>query len=190
MAKVRLKNSPNIRFVEGDLLTVGPDELGGPFDVVFSVGVLHHTPDPDGGFRNLVRLVRPGGRVIVWVYSSEGNALVRWLVEPTRKIFLRWLPRPIVFGLAWAISIPLLATMHTVYRLPLPFLPFYEYLARHRRLTVRKTVGDVFDKLNAPHTDFIARARIERWLATDGLTDVHLSPHLGVSWRASATRRA
>ena len=70
------------------------------------------------------------------------------------------------------------------------FLPFYDYLARHRELTVRKTVGDVFDKLNAPHTDFIARSRIERWLATEGLTDVYLSAHLGVSWRGSATRRA
>jgi SAM-dependent methyltransferase len=190
VAQARLKDSPNVRFVAGDLLTIGPDELGGTFDIVFSVGVLHHTPDPDRGFQNLLRLVRPGGRLIVWVYSKEGNALVRWLVEPTRKIFLRWLPRSIVFGLAWAIAIPMLATMHTVYRLPFRFLPFYDYLARHRELTVRKTVGDVFDKLNAPHTDFIARSRIERWLATEGLTDVYLSAHLGVSWRGSATRRA
>ncbi len=39
------------------------------FDVVYSYGVLHHTPDPYGGFQQMVRVCKPGGVVIVSVYS-------------------------------------------------------------------------------------------------------------------------
>ena len=189
VCKNRLAACANVRIHHGDLSVVTADELGGPFDVVYSIGVLQHTHDPDRAFANLVKLVKPGGRIMVWVYSVEGNAVARWLVEPIRKAFLRFLPRRLLWGLSWFITIPALVAMHTIYRFPLRFLPMYEYLVRSRTLTVRKVAANVFDKLNAPHTDFIARRRIEQWLHRDDLKDVHLAPHLGVSWRASATKR-
>jgi SAM-dependent methyltransferase len=43
------------------------------FDVVVSNGVLHHTSDPYGGFRSLLRLVKPGGIVIVGLYNRFGR---------------------------------------------------------------------------------------------------------------------
>jgi SAM-dependent methyltransferase len=188
VCRKRLGRFENVKIHHGDLTKIGPEELGGPFDVVYSVGVLQHTDDPDQGFSNLVRHVKPGGRIIAWVYSVEGNGVARWLVEPVRKGFLRFLPRKLLWLLSWAITLPALVAIHTLYRLPLRFLPMYDYLVRSRSLTVRKVAGNVFDKLNAPHTDFVSRERIERWLRRDDLTEVHLSPHLGVSWCASATK--
>ncbi len=189
VCRERLQRFPNVKIHHGDLTKVGPDELGGPFDVVYCIGVLQHTADPDGGFANLVRNLAPGGRIMVWVYSVEGNWVARWLVEPVRKAILQFLPRSFLWALSWLITIQALVAIHTIYRLPLRFLPMYEYLVRSRTLTVRKVAGNVFDKLNAPHTDFISRARIEKWLAREDLTDTYLAPHLGVSWRASATKR-
>jgi len=189
VCRKRLSKFPNVRIHHGDLAAVTVDELGGPFDVVYSIGVLQHTHDPDKSFANLVGLLKPGGRIITWVYSVEGNFVARWLVEPFRKVFLRFLPRSVLWAMSWAITIPALVAIHTIYRLPLRFLPMYEYLVRSRTLTVRKVAGNVFDKLNAPHTDFIARPRIERWLAREDLKDAALAPHLGVSWRATAVKR-
>jgi 2-polyprenyl-3-methyl-5-hydroxy-6-metoxy-1,4-benzoquinol methylase len=188
VCRKRLERHKNVKIHHGDLTTIGPEELGGPFDVVYSIGVLQHTADPDKGFANLVRHVRPGGRIIAWVYSVEGNWVARFLVEPVRKVFLRFLPRKLLWFFSWVITLQALVFMHTLYRLPLRFLPMYEYLARSRTLTVRKVAGNVFDKLNAPHTDFVSRERIEGWLRRDDLTQVQLSPHLGVSWCASATK--
>src|SRR5271155_5877287 len=148
VVRERLSALPNVRIHEGDLARVSADELGGPFDVVYSIGVLQHTHDPDRSFANLVTLVRPGGRLIVWVYSQEGNSVARFLVEPARKLFLRFLPRSVLWFLSWAITLPALLAIHTVYRLPLRFLPLYEYLVRSRSLTARKVAGNVFDKLN------------------------------------------
>jgi SAM-dependent methyltransferase len=64
-----------VQFVETDLRRSGLH--AGAFDVVFSSGVLHHTANPRQSFAQLVRLVRPGGTIVVGLY----NALAR---IPTR----------------------------------------------------------------------------------------------------------
>jgi SAM-dependent methyltransferase len=60
-----------VRFVETDLQRPGLD--AGAFDVVYSSGVLHHTPDPRASFARLAQLARPGGTIVLGVY----NALAR-----------------------------------------------------------------------------------------------------------------
>jgi SAM-dependent methyltransferase/uncharacterized protein YbaR (Trm112 family) len=59
----------NVGFVQGSVLA--PPFAAGSFDVVYSVGVLHHSPDPAGAVLALAGLVRPGGRLCVWVYPPE-----------------------------------------------------------------------------------------------------------------------
>src|SRR5262249_39323298 len=45
------------------------------FDVVWSFGVLHHMPDPEGGFRAIVPFAKKvGGLVVIWVYGYRGMA--------------------------------------------------------------------------------------------------------------------
>ncbi len=41
------------------------------FDFVYSVGVLHHTPDCSRAFQNSATLVRDGGHLAVWLYPTE-----------------------------------------------------------------------------------------------------------------------
>ena len=57
-----------VRFVETDLRSPGLAE--GAFDVVYSSGVLHHTPDPRTSFASIARLVRPGGMIVLGLYNT------------------------------------------------------------------------------------------------------------------------
>ena len=67
---------PNASFRKMDVLQLEfPDET---FDYAYSVGVLHHTGDPARGFRELSRVTRPGGIVIVSLYSSFSRLRLRW----------------------------------------------------------------------------------------------------------------
>lgn len=58
----------NATLAEGDLFALPyPDDS---FDVVISQGVLHHTSDPLRGFRELVRVCKPGGFVAIYLYNK------------------------------------------------------------------------------------------------------------------------
>lgn len=39
------------------------------FDIVYSIGVLHHTPDTRAATEAIARLVKPGGILSIWVYQ-------------------------------------------------------------------------------------------------------------------------
>jgi SAM-dependent methyltransferase len=64
-----------VRFLEADILDLG--RLGETFDMVQSVGVLHHMQDPLAGWRVLSGLTRPGGTMKIGLYSERGRAAVR-----------------------------------------------------------------------------------------------------------------
>ena len=57
-----------VQFIETDLQ--GPGLRAGAFDVVYSSGVLHHTPDPRAAFASIARLVRPGGMIVLGLYNA------------------------------------------------------------------------------------------------------------------------
>lgn len=186
LARERLSPLENVSVVEADLATYGVEE---PYDVVYCIGVIHHTDDPDRSFRNLEKLCRPGGRLIVWCYSREGNGLVRTIVEPLRKLVFRRLGRGVVGGISTLVTALLYPIVHTVYRLPLGGLPYYAYFQNFRKLGFRRNALNVFDKLNAPQTQFISRERVGRWFDPERFADVSITPYKGVSWRASGTLR-
>jgi arsenite methyltransferase len=56
-------------FVQGDL--VAPPLAPESFDVIFSEGVLHHTPSTERGIQALVQLLRPGGELMIYVYTLK-----------------------------------------------------------------------------------------------------------------------
>src|SRR4029077_6178519 len=47
------------------------------FDVVYSSGVLHHTPDPHAAFAQIARLARPGGIIILGLYNAFARIPLR-----------------------------------------------------------------------------------------------------------------
>ncbi len=58
----------NIEFCQADILQLS--ELGERFDIVESVGVLHHMGDPMAGWRVLTNLLKPNGLIKVGLYSE------------------------------------------------------------------------------------------------------------------------
>ncbi len=40
------------------------------FDVIYSIGVLHHTPDCEAAVKGLNKFLKPGGLLVVWLYSG------------------------------------------------------------------------------------------------------------------------
>jgi SAM-dependent methyltransferase len=64
-----------VRFVETDLQR--PGLRPGSFDVVYSSGVLHHTPNPRASFARLAQLARPGGTIVLGLYNAFARVPLR-----------------------------------------------------------------------------------------------------------------
>lgn len=173
-----------VELVQGDLAAVSLPEK---FDMAYCIGVLQHTDDPARSFMNIKRQLKKGGRLMIWVYSREGNALNYYLLEPLNELLFKRLGRRLLLAISFITTALLYLPIYTLYLLPLGFLPFYEYFANFRKLTFEKNYQNVFDKLNAPQTHFITKAAVESWFDPGEFEDIHISSYLGVSWRASGT---
>ncbi|MEY2508017.1 MAG: hypothetical protein QOH01_2346 [Verrucomicrobiota bacterium] len=140
----------------------------GGFDVVYSIGVLHHLKEPAEGFASVIENTRPGGQFHCWVYAREGNAVVRYFVDPIRKIASRlpWWITKYLIATPLAVPFYFYAKLLRAFR-GLPFLrkaPLYAYslwIAQRDFLFFRHVA---FDQLVTPQTAYIDRARVESWL--------------------------
>ena len=98
-----------------DVLILRADLLDLPlaedaFDLVYSIGVLHHTPNPRRAFAQIARRVKPGGRLAVWLYRRN-TAPQEWLNSGLRAVTTRLpagLLEPLCAGLGVLGSIPVL----------------------------------------------------------------------------------
>ena len=66
--KTRELGMTNIKYAQADILNLGG--IGRTFDIIESVGVLHHLADPFSGWRTLLSLLRPGGFMGLGFYSE------------------------------------------------------------------------------------------------------------------------
>lgn len=186
IAKERNGQFNNINFLELDIAKM---DLKRQFDFVISIGVVHHTDNPDKTVNNLKRHVKEGGRLILWVYSKEGNFIAETVIEPLRNFFLKNISRKKLFILSKILTSLMYIPIYSVYKLPLRFLPYYDYFGNFRKLSFNRNNLNVFDKLNAPQVEFISRERVSSWFNYDEFKNVHISLYKGVSWRASGTKR-
>ncbi|HXU14754.1 MAG TPA: methyltransferase domain-containing protein [Terriglobales bacterium] len=79
-----------VQFIETDLYR--PGMRAGAFDVVYSSGVLHHTPDPSAAFAHLVRLARPGGIIVLGLYNAFARIPLRARRFVARLSKYRYIP--------------------------------------------------------------------------------------------------
>lgn len=180
-----LKKHPNLNLVQGDILH--PPFKSGRFDLMYSIGVLHHLDAPQAGFNACLRLLKAQGRFFIWVYGRENNALVVHIVDPLRRIFSR-LPVSMVRSLiALPLSMVLFPLLHTVYcstfRPLFGWLPYYDYFQWLRRYGFRYVWGMVTDQLIPPRTHYLSNAELKNWFAQAGLDIESMTHRNRISWR-------
>ncbi len=162
-------------------------------DLAFSVGVLHHLPDPAVGFHALVDRLVPGGRIAVWVYGREGNEWIVDWVDPVRTRVTARMPRRVLYELARPIGYLLAATAKGLYKPLADTVPslhrqlFYrDYLTYIARLPAREIHSIVFDQLVTPVAYYLSRDEVAAWFSEARLGEFAIEQHNGNSWRAQA----
>ena len=97
-ARERTRHLGNVHLVQGSLLSL--PLASGVCDFVFSIGVIHHTPDPHTAFSELSRALRSGGEMLIWVYPKEG--IIFETLSGALRVFTTRLPAQGVYVLSYA----------------------------------------------------------------------------------------
>ena len=139
----------------------------GAFDYVMSIGVLHHLPAPEVGFRKLVATLKHGGAISIWVYSRRDNRLALLLYEPLRKLTTR-IPHSILYGLSLLPAV----FVEVCNRMRLPLFRHYSVFPFSTKW------NDAFDMLSAPSAKYYDKQEIQRWYEHAGLKGVIVRYHM------------
>ena len=179
------RHLPNAHIVQADLKQPPVRAI---FDYAFSIGVLHHLPVPEEGFRALAAKVRPGGHVSVWVYGREGNGWIVHLVTPVRNTVTSRMRPALLDRFAGLATLPVYLATKAIYgptggRLLGRTLPYGEYLAYIADFPWREQRSIVFDHLVAPVAHYIRRDELAGWFSRAGLELLAIEHHNANSWR-------
>jgi SAM-dependent methyltransferase len=190
--RANTKDLANVHLVQADVyhLPIRP----GVLDFAYSIGVLHHTPDPEAAFRCLVPLVKAGGSVFVWVYSKS-RSFWNFALESVRAVTTRLPPRvqkAISLGAAvvdyggfvgpYKVAAATPGLRGVVEKLPLQRLKLYSVYP------FQVVYADWFDRLAAPIRFYYNGEDMEGWLTRAKLSRQRISPTGLFGWRAYGER--
>jgi SAM-dependent methyltransferase len=164
-AKALCASLPNVLILQADLLELPLADAA--FDLVYSIGVLHHTPDPRRAFAEIARRVKPGGRLAVWMYRRN-TPPQEWLNSSFRSISTH-LPAPLLeTGCAGLAVLGGIVGLNQV-------LNKIANFSNHPDWTLR--VCDNFDWYAPRYQSHHSPAELKRWFTEEGFEHtVELSP--------------
>jgi SAM-dependent methyltransferase len=150
------------------------------FDRVVCLGVVQHTPDPRSAFLSLSEYVKPGGQVVIDVYTRSATALMSWkyLLRPITK---RMSQERLYNIIAWGTPrlVPVARFLRRVAgRAGSRIVPIveYSYLGLPNRLNVDWAVLDTFDMYSPQHDHPQSMATVKAWFEQVGFEKVSVRP--------------
>jgi len=181
VAYKKTRGYPNIHLVQGDILN---PPFKNVFDVVYSVGVLHHLPVPKEGFRSLVRFLKPNGIMAITVYGKENNEWIIKYLNPLRKnIFSRF--QGFSLALSFLMALFVYPVIRFIYK-PLNEIRFTKDFAKRwlfyndflyllSRLGFKVTVGQIWDQITAPTANYHSKDEVRAWFEGARLNNIRMS---------------
>jgi len=154
----------------------------GTFDKIFCMGVLQHCPDVKTAFLSLVPYLRPGGEIVIDVYSKNGflpplkywaRPLVAWM-KPESLLGLLRVSIPVAFDLKNSLNrIPGIgAKLARVVPIgPLSHAPRLNYTEEELK---QVKILSAFDMLSPKHDHPQRIEDVEAWFKDAGLSETEI----------------
>ena len=184
VAQKNTEEAGDVQVVQADLrrLPFAP----ATFDFIYSIGVLHHLPNPEDAFRSLLPYLKPDGEIQIYLYwQPEHQPIKRALlaiVAAARKATTR-MPFRAVYALAFPAAVMAfllfvwpykilrrLGAVRLAEKLPMKQYAFFPF---------RVCVNDQFDRFSAPIENRYTRQQVIDWLTRAGLEDISVTPLSG-----------
>lgn len=154
---------PNMHIIQADIFRLPLAEEC--FDLIYSLGVLHHTPNPRKAFELLIPHLKKGSKVTITLYAAYNRAYV--LASTFWRFLATRLPKKWLYILAH-VAVPL----YYLYRVP----GFYHLgctlfpISMHPNWRWR--VLDTFDWYSPTYQSYHTHYEVFQWIEGAGLKDI------------------
>lgn len=145
------------------------------FDIAFSIGVVHHLEHPGRAIDAMVKAIKPGGEVLIWVYGYENMEIFSKVLDPLRKILFSRLPLWLVRFLALFPA----ALLWLLLRLGVMRLNYFKVI---RRAPLRHLHTIVFDQMLPKIAHYWRRDEALALLQDAGLENIRIEWINEMSW--------
>jgi ubiquinone/menaquinone biosynthesis C-methylase UbiE len=153
-------------------------------DMGYSLGVLHHIPDPAAGLRACVRTLKRGAPFALYIYYAFDNRppvfRAIWRVADLGRRFISRLPFPLRYGITQPIALfvywPLARLSLLLERLGLDVAAFPLSGYRHRSFYSMRT--DALDRFGTRLERRFTRDEIRRMMEDAGLERIRFSDEI------------
>jgi uncharacterized protein YbaR (Trm112 family)/ubiquinone/menaquinone biosynthesis C-methylase UbiE len=182
---------PLAHIIQADILH--PPLRKKQFDVIYSLGVLHHTPDPRQAFLNLVKCLKMEGIISIWMYGAAGQ-FSEFKTYPLRADRKKYVNNSFTQGVYWFIValreliynwVRLVTTRMSVpvlYMLCYPLsavgkVPLLKYLTASVHPNWRVRLQENFDWFSPEYQSHHTRKEVKGWFDEAGVEVVSLLKH-------------
>ncbi|MCU1287866.1 MAG: hypothetical protein JWN60_95 [Acidobacteria bacterium] len=180
------KHLPNAHIVQGDIFKLPLKKV---FDYAFSIGVLHHTPEPKKAFVSMASKVKKGGAISAWVYGAENNRWIARYLNPLRENLNSKIKQPTLYKLSTLPTLGVFLASKLIYK-PVnailkpvaKHLIYNDYLKNLGKFGWREQHNIVFDQLAAPKFFYISKNEFEDLWKEIGAKDVEIIWRNRNSW--------
>ena len=148
-------------------------------DLIVSIGVIHHIPDPDPVVKQIYHSLVEEGKCLIWLYGKEGNRIYLSIFKPLRAIttimpdlflvyFSKLLERfsLLYIRLAYTFRVPMRAYI----------LNYYSKLSRKQRENI------IFDQLNPAFAKYYTHREAIDLMKRNGFQNVSAKHRHNYSW--------
>lgn len=177
------KDNPLIHVVQGNIMEL--PLRPGTMDHVYSIGVLHHTPSTEQACHSVVKLLKPGGQMSVWLYHvwcppgltgiKAVHAKLKGAVTDGLRVITTRLPHMLLHYLCYA-AVPLGWLQGKGWNGPMPLKILLSplmlvHMSIHEKAEVR--VLDTFDWYSPQYQWKHTVAEVEGWFREMGLEELN-----------------
>jgi SAM-dependent methyltransferase len=167
-------NHSNLHLFQGDIFNIPLRRES--FDKVLCLGVIQHTPDPETAFANLAAMTKPGGELVIDVYTKAMRSLLQWKYA-LRPVTKRMHPEKlykIVEAVVPALLPAAAALRRVAGRVGARLVPIVEYshLGLPAQLNREWAVLDTFDMYSPAHDHPQSLRTVRHWFERAGFVDV------------------
>ncbi len=158
------------------------------FDFIYSMGVLHHTPDCEKAFKTLPQYLKPGGGIAIWLYSGY-NKWYRF--SDIYRKFTHRMSAPVLLGIL-RVAVPFFYWLDRGLRaIPLVGRPvaglIHHVFPVNRHPNAEMRVLDTFDWYSPKYQSKHTYEQVFRWFEDCGIEDLTVGElSIGVRGRKPA----